>query len=135
MSSTRRSLFLISLLAAISTAAWAGVIKDPAMGVDVDSNSDPLSGGINFTPVNGGGVFSYFNDTGHLITELLFETFAAPNLPQQEVIDAFVCNASNNQNPFFLDCSVDYQPSDGKLTIDFFGINPPDNDGILGEAG
>ena len=106
------------------------------MGVDEDLNSLPVSGGFIIFPINGGGVFSYFNDTGFLITSLTFHATMFPGLDVDDVLAAVVCNATpENPNPFFLHCSVAYEPSTGELTIPFFGVNPPDLDGVDGEAG
>jgi hypothetical protein len=108
------------------------------MDVVEDVLSDPVSGGIHFTATaNGGGIFGFFNDTGHLITALTIQTQAAPGL-QPEDIRFFTCNAPN---AYFLNCSVDYDYNPdinsafGLLTINFFGVNPPNDDSQIGEAG
>jgi hypothetical protein len=134
----RRWLTIGSLGLAVALSASANsIIRDPAMDVVEDVLSDPVSGGIHFTATdNGGGIFGFFNDTGQLITALTFITTAAPNLPQETIDVAFVCGSGGRvPNPFFLNCSIDYDPEDGRLTISFFGVNRPDDDEQVGEAG
>src|SRR5215467_6063909 len=113
-----------AVLAALASAAWGSTIRDPAMGLDDGSLSSPISG-ATFTPVNGGGVFDFFNDTGQLITLLTFETAVLPGLtPGQGA--AFVCNDAatpDHPNPFFLSCSITYNPSSGLMDISFFGTD------------
>src|SRR5438067_13267536 len=113
-----------ALIAAVAGAAWASPIRDPAMGLDDGSLSSPISG-ASFTPINGGGVFDFFNDTGHVITLLTFQTTVLPGLSTDQLA-AFVCNDAStggHANPFFLSCSVTYQSSTGVMEVSFFGTD------------
>jgi hypothetical protein len=116
----------------LSSVAWGGTITDPAMGLDSDSFSSPISSAGPFIPINGGGIFGYFNDTGHIITELIIHTTILPGLSQNIIDAAFACQ---EPTAFFLHCSIGYQPLDGLLTISFFGVNPPDGDNINEQEG
>jgi len=121
MSGNIRLIALASLAAAV---AWAGPITDPAMGLDDGSLSSPITG-ATFSPINGGGVFDFFNDTGELIALLTFDTTVLPGLlPEQ--IAAFVCNDANtpgHPNPFFVNCSISYHFDTGLIDISFFGLD------------
>jgi hypothetical protein len=104
--------------------ARANAIIDPAMKVLEDDFSSALLQGTTFFPNgNGGGIFGFFNSTGHTITELTFEAIIAPNISQTDISAAFVCN-QGNFNPFFEFCSVNYVGATGQLTIAFWGTNP-----------
>jgi hypothetical protein len=123
--------------AAIGSIAGASVIKDPdpSMGLDSGSLSDPISTQTIFRPINGGGVFGFFNAGTSLITQLIFQTTILPNLTPQQIAGVFTCNDANTQalpNPFFLNCAVNYT-QDGALRIDFFGVNPPTPDPFGGD--
>lgn len=113
-------------LALIWTAcdgSHASGITDPAMRVLDDDFSTAIGRGTVFAPnATGGGVFGFFNATGSIITELTFESNIAPNLTQDVIIAAFVCN-QGNFNPFFEFCSVNYGKT-GQLGIAFWGTNP-----------
>lgn len=127
------------LVFAFCAASWASVIPDPAMGVEEEVLSDPVSRGIVFTPgPNGGGLFGYFNDTGNIIVRLDITTVALPGRsPSLFQPPVFICNAGGTaefENPFFLDCAFQYSPTSGYLKISFFGVNPLDGDGLDGEA-
>jgi hypothetical protein len=101
----------------------ASGITDPAMRVLDDDFSSAIGPGTVFAPnATGGGVFGFFNATGSIITEMTFETSVAPNLTQDVIIAAFVCN-QGNFNPFFEFCSVNYGKT-GRLDIAFWGTNP-----------
>ena len=112
------------MLATLAVAAWAGPITDPAMGLDDGSLSSPITG-ATFSPINGGGVFEFFNDTGRQITLLAFETTVLPGLTSDQLA-TFVCNDAVTRarsNPFFLNCSIAYQSVTGVLDVSFFGTN------------
>jgi len=123
-----QSLIRFSAIAALCAAAsWGGVIPDPQMGLDSDSLSSPITTDTIFTPINGGGVFTFFNGTGNLIVGLTFETTARTGLLQSTIVESFNCNSQSTEalpNPFFLDCSVGYNPTTGLLTVSFFGVDP-----------
>jgi hypothetical protein len=105
--------------------ARANGIIDPQMKILEDELSDAIVQGMTFGPNgSGGGVFGFFNATGSTITELTFETVIKPNISPQDIAAAFVCN-QGNYNPFFLLCQVDYNAASGRLTIAFWGTNPP----------
>ena len=121
------------LLVLSAAAARAGVISDPQMGVEAGDLSQPITTGVNFIPNSGGGVFGFYNGTGQIITELVFQTtiLSGLNLTQDQINGVFTCNApstSGHPNPFFLDCSVGYVNLTGLLTISFYGVYPPDGD-------
>ncbi|MBZ5723419.1 MAG: PEP-CTERM sorting domain-containing protein [Acidobacteriia bacterium] len=96
------------------------------MSVEAGSLSQAIGTGINFSPdpVNGGGLFGFFNGTGGFITALVFQTQIVAGLSDATIQGAFNCNAAN---PFFLGCAVAYAPANGLLTISFSGVNaePP----------
>jgi hypothetical protein len=113
---------LLLILTACDSSRASG-ITDPAMRVLDDDFSSAIGQGTVFAPnATGGGVFGFFNATGRIITELTFETNIAPNLTQNVIIAAFVCN-QGNFNPFFEFCSVNYGKT-GQLDITFWGTNP-----------
>jgi hypothetical protein len=114
---------VVALITTICGVARANGIIDPAMKVLYDEFSDSISQGLQFQPNSGGGgVFGFFNATGHSITELTFETLIQPNIDPTDIASAFVCN-QGNFNPFFLFCRVDYLQASGRLTIAFWGTN------------
>jgi len=123
-------LFRLSIVAALFVApSFGDIIGDPQMGIDADGLSDPLTGNTTFSPVNGGGIFRFYNGTGQLIVGLIFDTTIRTGLSQDTIARAFNCNSAGTSalpNPFFLDCSVGYASQDGLLTISFFGVNPLD---------
>src|SRR5262245_23063900 len=130
-----RSILLRSfLVAAAASATWASTIRDPAMDVQEDVLSDPVSHGIRIVPTaNGGGLFGFFNDTGQLITALRFDLQALPGLSQDTIGANFFCGGGRAApNPFFLQCTIDYNSDNGHLTISFFGVNSPDDDEQVG---
>ena len=113
-----------AVLAAIVSAAWGNTINDPAMGLDDGSLSSPITG-ATFSPINGGGVFDFFNDTGHLITTITFQTTVLPGLSAAQLA-AFICNDATtpgHPNPFFLNCSIGYESTTGVMDISFFGTD------------
>src|SRR5262249_42347383 len=113
-----------AVVAALASASWASTVTDPAMGLDDGSLSSPITG-ASFTPVNGGGVFDFFNDTGQIITLLTFETTVLPGLTPGQLA-LFVCNDANtpgHPNPFFLNCSIAYNGLNGLMDISFFGTD------------
>ena len=109
----------------LSSVAWGGTITDPAMGLDSDSFSSPISSAGPFIPINGGGVFGFYNDTGAIISQLNIRTTILTGLSQSIIDAAFTCEQPTS---FFLNCSIAYQPATGVLTVSFFGVNPPDGD-------
>ena len=122
-----------AILTAVVSAAWGSPIGDPAMGLDDGSLSSPISG-ASFTPVNGGGVFDFFNDTRITITLLTFETTVLPGLNAGQLAE-FICNDANtpgHPNPFFLSCSITYTSSTGRMDVSFFGTDAQ-HPGILPE--
>src|SRR4051812_47147141 len=94
------------------------------MRVLEDDFSNAILVGTTFFPNGtGGGVFGFFNQTGHTITELTLQTVLAPNISPADIALNFVCNSSP-ANPFFLNCGIDYVGATGVLTIAFWGTNP-----------
>ncbi len=113
-----------AVFASLASVAWGSPVGDPAMGLDDGSLSSPISN-ATFTPINGGGVFDFFNDTGAVITLLTFQTTVLPGLSAAQ-LGLFVCNdatTSGHPNPFFLSCSITYNGSDGLMDISFFGTD------------
>jgi hypothetical protein len=126
-----RCVFVGLMLGALSTGAMAGTITDPAMSMDAGSFSTPLGAFNSFTPTNGGGVLDLFNDTGELITSIEFQTNLPAGMTPRAVEALFSCNNASDltlANPFFLNCSVDYNPNSGQLSILFSGVNPVTGD-------
>jgi len=120
-----------ALLLTLTVPASAGIIPDPAMSIEEDSLSDPVSGGISFVAgeerggsIPGGGIFGFYNDTGFQITRIDIDTLANRSIPSADFDPAFQCNS-----PFFLECDFFYNPDTGALRISFFGINS-DHQGI-----
>jgi hypothetical protein len=118
--------FAIAFLAA---SAWGDI--DPVASVESDNFSTAISQfvttyGSTFDPTANGGVLGLYNDTGGIITSLTLHTTIAQNLTSADIADSFTCNPSGD--PFFLHCGFDYNSSNGSLTIEFYGVNPPDGD-------
>ena len=125
----RRLLAGMGLLAVGSSLTFAGPIRDPLMGIDAGSFSQAITPGTNFSANNGGGVFAYYNPTTQFIISLTFQTTILTGLSQDTIASSFNCNDATNPtlpNPFFLNCSIGYVADNGRLTIDFFGVNPSD---------
>jgi hypothetical protein len=115
----QRAILACVCVAAACGVTQAGVITDPAMALDADSLSSPLTPGINIIPdINGGGIFGFYNPNPSPILELEFQTRIAAGLNPTDVSSAFSCQQSN---PFFLGCSIGYIPATGMLIIDFSG--------------
>lgn len=116
-----------AVLMGLSAVAWGGVIQDPAMGVEGGVFSDPIGVGVTFIPVNGGGVFGFFNPFATFITALDFQVQIRTGLSSSLIAAAFTCNDQSttaSPNPFFLNCSISYDSVTGLLGISFFGVNP-----------
>ena len=97
------------------------------MGIDAGSFSQAITPGTNFSANNGGGVLAYYNPTTQFIISLTFQTTILTGLSQDTIASSFNCNDATNPtlpNPFFLNCSIGYVADNGRLTIDFFGVNP-----------
>jgi len=113
-----------AVLAAFVSAASASPVGDPAMGLDDGSLSSPISEAF-FTPMNGGGVFDFFNDTARTITLLTFDTTVLPGLSADQLAE-FVCNDANtpgHPNKFFVNCAITYTSSNGFLEVSFSGTD------------
>jgi hypothetical protein len=99
------------------------------MGLESDSLSDPITVNTTFRPINGGGVFGFFNPTPLTIIALDFQTALKSGLDPATLVGVFFCNDANtpiHPNPFFTNCALDYNPTNGSLVISFFGV---DDDG------
>ena len=106
--------------------------QDPAAGVESDNFSSPISKFVGqFNPTDNNGIIGFFNDTGAIITSLSLHTTIATNLTTADIRSSFSCN-SGTSDPFFLNCGFVYVSSTGSLTINFFGVNPPDGDEFNG---
>jgi hypothetical protein len=120
------------LATVVAATAAARPIRDPQMGLDSGSLSDPISTSTVFVPdSNGGGAFGFYNNTGSFITELVFGTTILPGLTSQQLSGVFSCNDQNtpvHPNPFFLNCAIFYTPASGQLKIAFYGVRANDND-------
>jgi hypothetical protein len=108
-------------------AALALADTDPKAGVEADNFSSPLSTFGAFNPTANGGVVDLYNDTGTILDSLTLNTTIATSLTNADIAQSFSCN-SGAQNPFFMYCGFNYNPSTGGLSIDFYGVNPPDGD-------
>lgn len=106
----------------LAASAWAGIIKDPAAGVEADSFSNPISSLGSFDP--SAGFVDLYNDTGALIIELFLHTTINTGLADADISSSFNCDSG----PFFLSCGFVYDSLTGDLTIRFYGVNPSDGD-------
>jgi hypothetical protein len=135
----KQTLLTVSIAALVGGSGWAGTLSDPSMGVKVGSLSEPFLAGGSIMPVNGGGVFGYYNPFSTFITSLEFDVTIKTGLSPIDVSKAFVCNDAKtpggNANPFFLNCGVAYNLDSGLLLISFFGVNPPSESGAGGQEG
>ncbi len=113
-----------TLLLLCGTAQANGII-DPQMKILEDEFSTAITQGSQFNPnLLGGGIFGFFNATAQSITEITFETLIQPGISPDTIAAAFVCNQGNS-NPFFMFCQIDYNASNGRMTIAFWGTNAP----------
>jgi hypothetical protein len=118
--------------ALLISSASADTIKDPAAGVEADNFSSAISTFVGtFSPTDNNGVIGFYNDTGSLIVSLSLHTTIAAMLTPADISSSFSCN-SGTANPFFLNCGFLYDSSSGSLTVNFFGVNPPDGDELDG---
>lgn len=107
---------LVMVLAGLGTVARA---QD--FGLDIGSFSPPFGFNSTFSPVNGGGVFDFENDTGSFITEILFDVTIQANLPDGFQGQCFT-------GGFFEHCADTYTAATGDLQIEFFGVTTGAND-------
>jgi hypothetical protein len=95
----------------------------------IDTGGDPLNvtTGLNQVQSDGSAFVSYdfVNDTA-LLTSFLFETMVNKNLDPWLATHVFF--GCDEPSGYFLDCSVNYDPSTGHLAILFSGTLPPDGD-------
>jgi len=108
-------------IVALAAAGQANTI-DPQMGMTDAGDSNAFYSGVMFGPdSNGGGVISFYNATGATIVSVTFATTLDINPNLQPT---FSCNNANNPllpNPFFLNCSADYDPTTEYLQFQFYG--------------
>ena len=120
MSIMRKVLPTLGLLLAISTAVFAST--DPTIFID---SGDPLplllSNGLNQVQPNGTNplTFDFLNDTGAIVTSMLFQTTVNAGLSSGASASFTPC-----QSIFFVNCTVAYDPANGALSYDAFGENP-----------
>jgi len=126
-----RLLIACAIVATFTAIGSASIIPpgDPDIILDVGGASDPLSTNVTFAPTNGAGVFDYYNPTGFIISQVIFQVNIAKNLTSDTIANDFNCATG-----FFLNCSFGYVPGTGTMTIDFFGVNP-DNGASGSRAG
>ena len=126
-------LALCGLLAALPSGAFAAKII-------VCSTCDPLpipltqeSQLSSDVQLNGTAdvQYEFLNLTGSLIDDLVFATTINDNLSVSMLTNDgdFTCAAPDG---YFLNCLVSYNPSDGLLTYDYFGTNPPNYQDLPG---
>jgi hypothetical protein len=128
----RTALTIAATLLLLCGAAQANGIIDPQMKILEDEFSTAITQGSQFNPnLLGGGVFGFFNSTGHTITEITFDTLIQPNLTPETIDAAFYCN-QGNANAFFMFCRIDYNPSSGHFTVAFWGTQTPPSPVQLG---
>jgi hypothetical protein len=126
MAFTRKVLSTLGLLMALSTAALAST--DPTIFID---SGDPLplllSTDLGQVQPNGTDplTFDFLNDTGAVVTSLLFQTTINAGLSTGASGSFTPC-----QSGLFANCTVFYNPSNGALSYDAFGLNP-----LAGENG
>jgi len=123
---------MAATLVSFAGSSQANGIIDPQMKLLEDEFSTAITQGSQFNPnLQVGGIFGFFNATGQTLTEITFETLVQPNLSQDIIDTAFVCNQGNS-NPFFMYCRIDYNPSSGRMTIAFWGTRLPPSSIQLG---
>jgi hypothetical protein len=109
------------------TAAVAGhatLLQDPNMEVDNGGDAIGITSGINQVQPCGGSRtcdYSFFNDTGAIITSFTFETTIAMNL-SPDAQASFTCS---DPGGFFKTCTTMYDPPTGDLEYSFSGVFPP----------
>jgi len=115
-------------IVALAATGHAGTI-DPQMGMTDAGDSNAFTQGVMFGPdANGGGVISFYNATGATIVSVTFATTLniSPGLQP-----TFSCNNAFNSllpNPFFENCSADYNPSTEYLQFVFYGTSQSGGD-------
>jgi hypothetical protein len=107
---------------AAALAAGIPPPPDPEIAMDVLSFSDPVSLGYRMIPVNGGGIFGFFNDLGATLTRIEIDTFARPDLDPLLVAGAFHCA---QPIAYFHNCTIGYTAGTGLVSIVFSGVDPP----------
>lgn len=133
---TFNSILGLVTISALSTAAWATTAQDPRMAMEEADFSQPLLLGATFNATNGGGTIGFFNPFPTFVTAVGFRaqllrgiTFGQGDIADLTVL--FQCNQSSDDiqaNPFFQNCSFNYNSLTGALDIRFF--NP-----VLDRAG
>jgi hypothetical protein len=114
-------------MALLTVGARASLITDPDIGIEDGAFSDPIRVGTTFTPINGGGVFGFFNPSEtFFIVKLAFQVPIAGGLSQQLIDANFRCES----DPFFLGCFFLYSPTAGTLDIEFSGTGLEGRQGI-----
>src|ERR1039457_2136293 len=82
----KHSLLGCIAIAFLAVAAWAGVIQDPAAGVEADNFSSPISTlSGTFDPTANGGVLGLYNHPGSIITALSLHTTIAEGLTSSDI--------------------------------------------------
>jgi hypothetical protein len=114
-------------LLTVCGTAWAGIIPgppDPDIAMDAGSFSSAIGVGVQFAPINGGGIFGFFNGLGGVITSLTLQTNALPGLNADQVA-TFQCRQPTS---FFHNCTISYTGATGLLSVNFSGTDPLDGD-------
>ena len=121
----------------IAMAVGIGVKGGDPIGTTFDVSTQlgvvqPTSSSCDAT--TGDCTFIFNNDTGAIISSLMFSVTIAPNLtdpgPNDNdlVADNFQCSQDSATTGYFKTCNVAYDPTSGLLTYSFSGVNSSDRD-------
>jgi PEP-CTERM motif len=113
-------------LALLSAPGWAGILDDPAAQIDAGSASNPFFGTGIFNPAGDPGtpgIIALYNATPGFLTSIFLDTTIASGLlevPGFVLNQTFTCAAA----PFFQQCIVNYNDSNGDLSFSFINNLP-----------
>jgi hypothetical protein len=105
---------------------WADLITDPRGAVLNGGHSTGTGPDFSVSPINGGGIFDFFNNTNDNWTFInLVAQFGQGNLGLTSA--DFNCTPAAGQISAFLNCSFDFDPTTNTLHASYFGVVPPDD--------
>ena len=114
--------------AMLLSAGWlrADLISDPRGAVLNGGHSTGTGTQFSVTPVNGGGIFDFFNNTNINWTSIdLTAHFGPGNLGLTSA--DFNCTPAAGEVSAFLNCSFNFDPTTNTLQASYFGVVPPDD--------
>jgi hypothetical protein len=121
-------LLVCSLMIGLSAVTLAQSLPpDPEILIDTGGDPMNITTGISQVQANGSPLVSYdfVNDTS-LLTSFMFETMVNKGLDPWLATHVFF--GCLNPGGYFLNCSVNYNPTTGDLKYLFSGVLPPDGD-------